>query len=79
LISMIRGNQQDYRAAIAARSRDQLEDQLRTVDDDITSIYDQLEHISENAQLNGISVTGRTREELEDMLIRLEIKKDVAW
>ena len=75
LAAAIKANEQDYSAAIAALSRDQLEDQLGIVDDEITSIYDQLEHISENAQLNGISVTGRLREELEDTLIRLEINK----
>ena len=77
LAAIIKANEQDYGAALAALSRDQLEDQLGIVDDEITSIYDQLEHISENAQLNGISVTGRLREELEDTLIQLEINKDL--
>ena len=71
LEAIIKANQQDYDATLATLSRDQLEDQLGIVEDDLKNIYDELEFIVENPRAMGLSVTGRNKEELD--VIRNEL------
>jgi hypothetical protein len=75
LEAMIRGDDLRYAADISARDRGLLEDQLRTVDNDIKYTTDLLESILTEPMQDGVSVTGQTKDELEDMLIRLQMKK----
>jgi len=66
-------NLQDYQSAMAALSRDQLEDQLSIIDDDIDATIDELESLME---LGG-SVTGRTKEDLDNSLIILKMRQNM--
>ena len=66
-------NEQDFMSAMAALSREQLEDQLSIIDDDIDATIDELESFME---LGG-SVTGRTQEDLDNELQLLISRRDI--
>ena len=76
LEAIIQANQQDYVSALATLSRDQLEDQLNIVEDDVKFIYDELEFIAEDPLAKGVSVTGRDKEELDVRLKELLLQQN---
>lgn len=76
LEAIIKADEQDYVSALATLSRDQLEDQLNIVEDDVKFIYDELEFIAEDPRAMGLSLTGRNKEELDVRLKELLLQQN---